>query len=52
MAITMSQAFTGADELFLVTDIKSADQSYDGELQQGKNAVDAAKEVISEQIGP
>lgn len=50
MAITMSQAMTGADELFLVTDNVSANHSYDGESQQGKNAVDAAKEVTSEQL--
>lgn len=41
-----TQAFTGADELFLVTDFFAAGASYDGEFQQGKNAVDAAKEVI------
>lgn len=41
----MSQAFTGADELFLVTDFYGAGFSYETELKQGKNAVDAAKEV-------
>lgn len=38
------QAFTGADELFLVTDF-FAEMSYEGEYQQGKNAIDAAKAV-------
>jgi len=38
------QAFQGADQLFLVTDFyASLDPQI--ELQQGKNAIDAAKEV-------
>ena len=45
METFLSQAFTGADELFLVTDFMGAGFSYDAELKQGKNAIDAAKEV-------
>ncbi|EIE19581.1 N-terminal nucleophile aminohydrolase [Coccomyxa subellipsoidea C-169] len=41
---SLIKAFTGADMLFLVTDYY-ASMSYDTELQQGKNAVDAAKEA-------
>ena len=38
------QAFAGADYLFLVTDFATSN-TYEGEVQQGQNAVDAAKEV-------
>lgn len=37
------QAFQGADDLFLNTH----EQSAESEIQQGKNAIDAAKEVRS-----
>lgn len=41
----LAQAFAGADALFLVTDFFGAGASFEGEFQQGKTAVDAAKEV-------
>ena len=40
----MTQAFRGGDALFLVTDFFTA-KTMEKEYQQGKNAIDAAKEV-------
>ncbi|BDA46618.1 NmrA-like family domain-containing protein 1 [Coccomyxa sp. Obi] len=40
---SLTKAFS--DELFLVTDFFAAGIQYEGEFQQGKNAIDAAKEA-------
>ena len=43
------QAFRGGDALFLVTDFSTA-KTMEKEYQQGKNAVDAAKEVRMQSV--
>ena len=49
-AFCLLQAFAGAYGVFLVTDLKSALFKADTEIEHGRNAIDAAREVRSQDL--
>jgi len=52
LELSTSQAFKGATGLFLVTDFYGCGGDPETEMQHGRNAIDAAKEVSAPRRGP